>query len=239
MNNVNEGIWVYLSTSPLLWLTVTLIVYCVAFQLYQWSNSNPLLNPVAISIIALISFLALTKTDYQLYFSGAQYIHFLLGPATVALALPLYQQVSKLKKIWFSATVAITTGVVFGAVSSVFIAKWLGADIQTQLSIAPKSVTAPVAMGIAEKIGALPSLTAALVVMTGVTGALICSKLFSILRITDNSVKGIAVGVAAHGIGTARAFQLNAEMGAFSGLAMALSTLISALALPWLVTFLF
>jgi putative effector of murein hydrolase len=121
----------------------------------------------------------------------------------------------------------------------VFIARWLGADIQTQLSLAPKSVTAPVAMGIAEKIGALPSLTAALVVMTGVTGALICTVLFSLLGIKDNSVKGIAVGVAAHGIGTARAFQINAEMGAFSGLAMALSTIISALTLPWLVTFLF
>ncbi|MFT7491989.1 MAG: putative effector of murein hydrolase, partial [Pseudohongiellaceae bacterium] len=126
-----------------------------------------------------------------------------------------------------------------GAVSSVFIAKWLGADIQTQLSLAPKSVTAPVAMGIAEKIGALPSLTAALVVMTGVTGALICTLLFSLLGIKDNSVKGIAVGVAAHGIGTARAFKISAEMGAFSGLAMALSTLISALTLPWLVTLLF
>jgi predicted murein hydrolase (TIGR00659 family) len=239
MNNVNEGIWVYLSTSPLLWLTVTLIVYCAAFQLYEWSNANPLLNPVAISIVLLISFLALTSTDYQLYFSGAQYIHFLLGPATVALAIPLHQQASKLKKIWFSATVAITTGVVLGAVGSVFIARWLGADIQTQLSLAPKSVTAPVAMGIAEKIGALPSLTAALVVMTGVTGALICTVLFSLLGIKDNSVKGIAVGVAAHGIGTARAFQINAEMGAFSGLAMALSTIISALTLPWLVTFLF
>jgi predicted murein hydrolase (TIGR00659 family) len=239
MNGVNEGVWVYLSTSPLLWLTVTLIVYCAASQLYEWSNANPLLNPVAISITLLISFLALTKTDYQLYFSGAQYIHFLLGPATVALAIPLYHQVSKLKKIWFSAMVAISTGVALGAVSSVFIAKWLGADIQTQLSLAPKSVTAPVAMGIAEKIGALPSLTAALVVMTGVTGALICTLLFSLLGIKDNSVKGIAVGVAAHGIGTARAFKISAEMGAFSGLAMALSTLISALALPWLVTFLF
>jgi predicted murein hydrolase (TIGR00659 family) len=239
MNSANESIWVYLSTSPLLWLTVTLIVYCAAFQLYEWSNANPLLNPVAISIISLISFLVLTKTDYQLYFSGAQYIHFLLGPATVALAIPLYQQVSKLKKIWFSAAVAITTGVVLGAVSSVFIAKWLGADMLTQLSLAPKSVTAPVAMGIAEKIGALPSLTAALVVMTGITGALICTVLFSLLGIKDNSVKGIAVGVAAHGIGTARAFQINVEMGAFSGLAMALSTLISALTLPWIVTLLF
>jgi predicted murein hydrolase (TIGR00659 family) len=239
MSSTDENIWVYLSTSPLLWLTVTLIVYCAAFRLYEWSSANPLLNPVAISIISLIYFLALTKTDYQLYFSGAQYIHFLLGPATVALAIPLYQQVSKLKKIWFSATVAITTGVVLGAVSSVFIARWLGADIQTQLSLAPKSVTAPVAMGIAEKIGALPSLTAALVVMTGVTGALICTVLFGLLGIKDNSVKGIAVGVAAHGIGTARAFQINAEMGAFSGLAMAVSTLISALTLPWLVTFLF
>jgi predicted murein hydrolase (TIGR00659 family) len=239
MNSADEGVWVYLATSPLLWLSVTLIVYCVASQLYEWSNANPLLNPVAMSIILLIFFLALTKTDYQLYFSGAQYIHFLLGPATVALAIPLYQQVSKLKKIWFSAMVAISTGVVLGAVSSVFIAKWLGADIQTQLSLAPKSVTAPVAMGIAEKIGALPSLTAALVVMTGVTGALICTLLFSLLGIKDNSVKGIAVGVAAHGIGTARAFKISAEMGAFSGLAMALSTLISALTLPWLVTLLF
>lgn len=239
MNGANENIWVYLSTSPLLWLTLTLIVYCCAVQVYQWSNANPLLNPVAISIALLMTFLALTKTDYQLYFSGAQYIHFLLGPAIVALAIPLYQQVSKLKKIWFSATVAITTGVLVGATSSVFIAKWLGADIITQLSIVPKSVTAPVAMGIAEKIGALPSLTAAFVVMTGITGALICTKLFSLLRIEDNSVKGIAVGVAAHGIGTAQAFQVNAEMGAFSGLAMALSTLISALILPWLVTLLF
>jgi putative effector of murein hydrolase len=194
---------------------------------------------VAISIISLMGILTITKTDYQLYFSGAQYIHFLLGPATVALAIPLYQQLSKLKTIWLSATFAITIGVVVGALSSVFIARWLGADIQTQLSLSPKSVTAPVAMGIAEKINALPSLTAALVVMTGITGALICTKLFSLLGIKDNSVKGIAVGVAAHGIGTARAFQLNAEMGAFSGLAMALSTLISALALPWLVTLLF
>ncbi|MFT6388883.1 MAG: putative murein hydrolase (TIGR00659 family) [Cellvibrionaceae bacterium] len=239
MTNTDSSIWVYLSTSPLLWLTLTLIVYSAAVQLYQWSKENPLLNPVAISIISLMGILTITKTDYQLYFSGAQYIHFLLGPATVALAIPLYQQLSKLKTIWLSATFAITIGVVVGALSSVFIARWLGADIQTQLSLSPKSVTAPVAMGIAEKINALPSLTAALVVMTGITGALICTKLFSLLGIKDNSVKGIAVGVAAHGIGTARAFQLNAEMGAFSGLAMALSTLISALALPWLVTLLF
>lgn len=239
MNIANENIWVYLSTSPLLWLTLTLIVYCATVQLYQWSNANPLLNPVAISIVLLMAFLALTKTDYQLYFSGAQYIHFLLGPATVALAVPLYQQFSKLKKIWFSATVAITTGVIVGAASSVFIAKWLGANIITQLSLAPKSVTAPVAMGIAEKIGALPSLTAALVVMTGITGALISTKLFSLLGIKNNSVKGVALGVAAHGIGTARAFQINPVMGAFSGVAMALSILISALTLPWLVTLLF
>ncbi|MGH1440115.1 MAG: LrgB family protein [Cellvibrionaceae bacterium] len=239
MNNPQDSIWVYLSTSPLLWLTLTLIVYIAAFRLYQWSNANPLLNPVAISIISLMLFLSLTRTEYQLYFSGAQYIHFLLGPATVALAIPLYQQVSKLKKIWIPAITAITVGVIVGAISSVFIARWLGADIQTQLSLAPKSVTAPVAMGIAEKINALPSLTAALVVMTGISGALICTKLFSLLGIHDNSVKGIATGVTAHGIGTARAFQLNEEMGAFSGLGMAFATLISALILPSIVLYLF
>jgi len=110
----------------------------------------------------------------------------------------------------------------------------LGASVQTQLSLAPKSVTAPVAMGISEMIGGLPSLTAGLVVVTGIIGAILGTRLFSLIRIRDDSVKGIAMGVTAHGIGTARAFQISPEMGAFSGLAMALSTFVTAFILPWL-----
>lgn len=229
-------IWVYLSASPLLGLTMTLVAYSLAYRLYLRSGSNPLLNPVVTSVTALILFLLATDTSYDDYFDGAQFVHFLLGPATVALAIPLYQQFNKLKQVWLPVTVALVTGVVVGAFSSVAIARLLGASLETQLSLAPKSVTAPVGMAISEQIGGLPSLTAALVVVTGIIGAVIGSKLFDLMGIRDDSVKGIAMGMTSHGIGTARAFQVSAQMGAFSGLAMALSAFLYSVFLPWLLS---
>jgi predicted murein hydrolase (TIGR00659 family) len=229
-------IWVYLSASPLLGLTMTLVAYSLAHRLYIRSDSNPLLNPVVTSVTALILFLLATDTSYDDYFDGAQFVHFLLGPATVALAIPLYQQFNKLKQVWLPVTVALVTGVVVGAFSSVAIARLLGASLETQLSLAPKSVTAPVGMAISEQIGGLPSLTAALVVVTGIIGAVIGSKLFDLIGIRDDSVKGIAMGMTSHGIGTARAFQVSAQMGAFSGLAMALSAFLYSVFLPWLLS---
>lgn len=231
-----EQIWVYLSASPLFGLTMTLIAYGIAYRVYVWGNANPLLNPVVTAVVLLITLLVLTDTPYQDYFAGGQFVHFLLGPATVALAIPLYKQLGKLKAVWLSVLVALVIGVAVGGISAVGIAWSLGADTQTLLSLAPKSVTAPVAMGIAERIGGIPSLTAVLVVMTGVIGAVLGTKLFDLLRIRDDSVRGIAMGVAAHGIGTARAFQVSAEMGAFAGLAMALSALLASVILPWLLT---
>jgi predicted murein hydrolase (TIGR00659 family) len=189
---------------------------------------------VLTSIIALIILLALTSTPYEIYFEGGQFVHFLLGPATVALAIPLYQQCSKLRTLFLPVTITVISGTVIGAFSSIGIASLLGASVQTQLSLAPKSVTAPVAMGISEQVGGLPSLTAVLVVVTGIIGAVIGSQLFELMRIKDDSVKGIAIGITAHGIGTARAFQVSPEMGAFSGLAMALSAFAAAVILPWL-----
>lgn len=114
------------------------------------------------------------------------------------------------------------------------IARLLGDSDQVLLSLAPKSVTAAVAMGIADKIGGLPSLTAVMVIATGILGAVIGNKLFDLIGIRDDSEKGIAMGVTSHGIGAARAFQLGSEMGAFSGLAMALAAFFSALMLPLL-----
>lgn len=227
-------IWVYLSTTPLTGLTVTLIAYSLGYRLYQYANSNPLLNPVVTAIVALIIFLKLTGVSYATYFEGAQFVHFLLGPATVALAIPLYQQCAKIRKRLLPLAITLMTGAIVGAGSSMGIAWLLGASIETQLSLAPKSVTTPVAMGISEQIGGLPSLTAVLVVATGIIGAVMGTTLFKLLRIEDDAVKGVALGIAAHGMGTARAFQLNKEMGAFSGLAMALSALTTALMLPWL-----
>jgi len=227
-------IWVYLSASPLLGLTITLVAYSLAYRLYLFADSHPLLHPVVTAVTVLIVFLWLTDTSYQAYFEGGQFVHFLLGPATVALAIPLYKQCSNLKRLWLPLALALIAGVVVGALSSILLARMLGGSLQTQLSLAPKSVTAPVAMGISEQIGGLPSLTAVLVVLTGIIGAVFGTKLFELMHIRDDAIKGIAMGVAAHGIGTARAFQISPEMGAFSGLAMALSAFATAVVLPWL-----
>lgn len=228
-------IWVYLSTTPLLGLTLTLLVYLVAFRLYEWTGFNPLANPVALSIAMLAVVLTLTGTPYTTYFEGAQFVHFLLGPATVALAVPLVEQWHRLRRWWWPLLAGLVSGTLAGTVSALWLARWLGASDATLASLAPKSVTTPVAMGIAEQLGGLPSLTAVLVVCTGVVGAATGRFLFDALRIQDPMVRGFALGTAAHGIGTARAFQVNETMGAFAGLAMGLTALFSALALPWLV----
>ena len=227
-------IWVYLSASPLLALTVTLVVYQLAYAVYRRAGFHPLANPVAISIAALVAVLTLTHTSYATYFEGAQFVHFLLGPATVALAIPLYAQLEKLKRAFVPIIAALVAGSLTAIVSAVGIAWLLGASRATLVSIAPKSVTTPIAMGIAEKLGGLPSLTAVLVVSTGVIGAASAKYVLDALRITDHAVRGFAVGTAAHGIGTARAFQVSEEAGAFSGLAMGLNGLLTAVMFPLL-----
>lgn len=229
-----KDVWVYLAASPLLWLTLTLAAYLFAFALYRRSRFNPLVNPVAISIALLVAVLWATRSDYATYFEGAQFVHFLLGPATVALAVPLAEQTGKLKRAWFALTAALAVGVVVAIVSAVLIAWLLGASPVTLASIAPKSVTTPVAMGISEKIGGLPSLTAVSVVLTGIIGAALGRFVFDALRVHSWAARGFAIGLAAHGQGVARAFIVNQEAGAFAGLAMGLTALVTALVAPWL-----
>jgi predicted murein hydrolase (TIGR00659 family) len=227
-----SAIWVYLAASPLLWLTATLVCYLIAVWIYRRGGESPLLNPVAISVALLIGLLVLTGTPYRTYFDGAQFVHFLLGPATVSLAIPLYRQRARLRELALPIAVALVVGALAASLSAVGLGMLLGADTQTLISLAPKSVTAPVAMGISEKLGGIPSLTAVLVVSTGIVGAVLGTGLFRLLGIRDDAVKGFAMGLASHGIGTARAFQVSPTMGAFSGLAMALSALVTALMLP-------
>jgi len=228
-------IWVYLSATPLLGLTVTLLVYQAAYWIYRRANFNPLLNPVALAVATLVLLLTLTGTPYQTYFDGAQFVHFLLGPATVALAIPLYAQLDKLKSLLLPLLAALLAGALTAIVSAVGIAWLLGASRTTLISLAPKSVTTPIAMGITEKMGGLPSLTAVLVVATGIIGAVTAKYVLDFLRVRDHGVRGFAVGVAAHGIGTARAFQVSEEAGAFAGLAMGLNGLATALLFPLLI----
>jgi predicted murein hydrolase (TIGR00659 family) len=228
-------IWVYLSATPLLGLTLTLLVYQAAYWIYRRAGFHPLLNPVALSVAFMVALLTATGTPYQTYFDGAQFVHFLLGPATVALAVPLYAQLARLKAMFVPLAVALLAGSLTAIVSAVGIAWALGASRETMLSLAPKSVTTPIAMGIAEKLGGLPSLTAVLVVSTGVIGAVSAKYVLDALRVTDHAVRGFSVGVAAHGIGTARAFQVSEEAGAFAGLAMGLNGLVTAALFPLLV----
>ncbi len=225
-------IWVYLATSPLLWLTATLICYLTALKIYRLGDAHPMLNPVVIAVGLLIGLLVLTGTSYETYFKGAQFIHFLLGPATVSLAIPLYRQRERLKVLAPLILVALPVGVLTAALSAVWLGSLFGADPATLISLAPKSVTTPVAMGISEKLGGIPSLTAVLVIGTGVVGAIFGTGLLRLLGCRDDAVQGFAMGLAGHGIGTARSFQVNATMGAFAGLAMALSALTTALMLP-------
>ncbi len=231
MNRIGD-IWVYLAASPLLWLSMTLAVYLAGQWLFRRSGGRALFNPVALAITLLALLLLLTGTPYTTYFGGAQFIHFLLGPATVALAIPLYLHWERVRRLFLPILAGLLAGSLTAILSAMGVAWLLGGSPRTLLSLAPKSVTTPVAMGIAEKIGGLPSLTAVLVILTGVIGAVAAPALLKGLRIQDDAVKGFAIGVAAHGIGTARAFQISSLAGAFAGLAIGLNALLTALLAP-------
>ncbi|WP_289035819.1 LrgB family protein [uncultured Roseibium sp.] len=227
-------IWVYLSASPLLALTLTLVAYQLGNWVYQKAGKNPLLNPVLIAVVALVATLLVTGTDYATYFEGAQFVHFLLGPATVALALPLYRQIERVRKSALAISVSLLAGSLTATATAVSIAWAFGSSQEILISLAPKSVTAPVAMGIAEQLGGLPSLTAVLVILTGIIGAALGPLLLNVMGVKDMAARGLAIGTASHGIGTARAFQVSEVAGAFAGLAMGLNALATAILLPLL-----
>ena len=228
-------IWVYLSSSPLLWLTATLAAYLGGNALHRATGEAALLNPVLVAVAVLVAVLLASGTPYQRYFDGAQFVHFLLGPATVALAVPLYRQGPRLRQLWLPVLGGLVAGSV-AAVGSALALGWaLGLSRQSLMSLLPKSITTPVAMGVAEQVGGLPSLTAVLVIATGITGAVLAVPLLHLARVRDHAVQGLAIGVAAHGIGTARAFQIDSQAGAFSGLGMGLNALLTALLVPALV----
>ena len=234
-----RDIWAYLSASPLLHLTLTLAAFVAASIIYRKSRLNPLLNPVLLSVIAIVAILYGTDTSYDTYFNGAQFVHFLLGPATVALAIPLYRQLDRVRKSALAIVVSLVSGSITAATSAILIAWLLGAQPISIVSLAPKSVTAPVAMGISEQLGGLPSLTAVLVILTGITGAMLGPVALKLLKVRNWSAIGMALGTASHGIGTARALQVNELAGAFSGLAMGLNAIATAILLPllWIVLY--
>ena len=217
---------------PLFALTATICVYFVACRIHILARRSPLTNPVAISIALVIALLKLTGTPYGTYFEGAKLIHFLLGPAIIALAVPLHRQMPKLRTALAPLLVGLVAGSITACVSAVAIVMALGCPSVAVASIAPKSVTAAIAMLVSARIGGIPALTASIVIATGISGAILASFVLGALGLKRDDVRGFAIGVAAHGIGTARAFQISEEAGAFAGLGMAMNGILTAFVLP-------
>jgi predicted murein hydrolase (TIGR00659 family) len=228
-------LWVYLSATPLLWLTATLVAYVVADQFSLRLERHPAANPVLIAVVILVLMLRLSETPFPVYFEGARFVHFLLGPATVALAVPLVVNARRVRPLLVPIVVALAAGSATAILSAAGIAWALGASRETVASLAPKSATTPIAMGIAEAIGGIPTLTAVLVILTGIIGAMTVTPLMNALGLRDYAARGFAAGVASGGIATARAFQVNELAGTFAGLGLALNGLVTALFAPALI----
>jgi predicted murein hydrolase (TIGR00659 family) len=225
-------IWVYLSGSPLIALFITLVAYQIGLWGYQKAKQNPLVNPVAIAVIIVASFIELIDMPYETYFQGAQFIHFLLGSATVALAIPIYRSIDSLKNRVIPLLVALLLGGAISIATGVGISTLLGADKNIIGAFYSKSVTAPIAMGIAERIGTSPTLTAIFAVCTGILGAILAPYVLNLLRIKPWWQRGFPTGVASHGIGASRAFSINVEAGAYASLAMGLHGIAGSIAIP-------
>jgi predicted murein hydrolase (TIGR00659 family) len=226
------ALWVYLSATPLLWLTLTVVIWVLADWLAQLSGRNPLVNPVMLAIVAIAIILVATGTPYRTYFNGAQFVYFLLGPATVAISLPMYKNWPTVRRKVLPMLAALVAGSTTAIVSAVAVAAAWDAPRTVLISIAPKSVTAAVAMSISDHLGGIPALTAVLVVITGVLGAVIVTPLMNAMGLRDYAARGVAAGVAAHGIGSARAFAVDPVAGTFAGIAMGLNAVLSSLLVP-------
>ena len=217
-------LWVYLQTTPLFWLTATLAAFLVADALAKAAGRRPIVNHVLIAIALLGGLLKLTGTDYQTYFNGAQFVHFLLGPATVALGVPIYANFALVRRNVWPLAAALLIGATVAIASAVLVAKAFGAPRAVLIALAPKSITAGVAMAVTEALGGAPPLTAVLVIATGILGAVIVTPLMDALGVTDYA---------------ARAFAVDPVAGVFAGLAMGLNAIVTPAVipalLPWLI----
>ena len=226
-------IWVYLSASPLFWLTAVLVAYLAADRIAELFHRHPLANTVAMAAGGLSLLLLATHTPYQTFFDGAQFVHFLLGPATVALAIPLYRNLGRVGATLVPMCSALFVGSITAIASSVIVGGLIGLPPSILASLGPKSVTTPIAMSLAKANGGIPALAAVFVVLTGVFGGVVVTPIMNAMRIRDYAARGFAAGLAAHGIGTARAFQVDALAGAFAGIALGLNGAMTAIVTPF------
>jgi len=231
--NIHE-IWVYLSGSPLLALVLTLAAYQAGVIVYEHFDRNPIANPVAIAVTLVAVAITLIDMPYARYFEGAQFVHFLLGTATVALAVPIHRGLQEMSGRIVPLLAALLAGGATSIVSAIGIARLLGANEIIVGGFYAKSVTAPIAMGVAERIHVSPTLTAVFAVSTGILGAVLARFVLDAVGSKAWWQRGFAIGVAAHGIGTSRAFSVHPEAGTYASLAMGLHGILGAVLLPLL-----
>lgn len=221
-------------TTPLFALLLTLSSYRLAWWLYERSGRHALAHPFLVAMIPVIVVLLVLDISYRDYLSGTAVLQFFLGPATVALAWPLYRQLSTLRHIWRQVLIYIVIGAPLAAGLAIALAALCGAPLEVVGSLAPKSITTPIALEVSRITGGYPALAAGAVAITGIVGVLAAPLVFRLLRVTDDRIRGLALGLVAHAIGTARAFEYSERAGAYSSLALGLTGLLTALALPWL-----
>lgn len=224
--------------SPLFALTLTVACFVAANWLYRRLGSFPLLHPTVTGAALVAALLWQFDLPYPTYLQGNQLLMFWLGPATVALAIPLYQELHLIRQMALPILATFISGAVFASASAVAIAWWLGGSETTLLSIAPKSVTTPIAISLAQEIGGLATLAAGTVALTAVVGISAAPLVFRLLKIDDPKIWGFCLGISAHGMGTARAFEMNPTAGAFSSLAMCLTGALTAIVIPLVVSWL-
>ena len=225
----------FLRDSPLTWIFATVLAYRAGLWLRARTHGHPLAQPVLVAAGLLIGLLLVLDVDYDTYMEGGALIHLVLGPATVALAVPLHRQAHHLRAMALPLTIALPAGALVSIGSAVLTVRALGGPEALELTIAPKAATTPVAIAIAEDVGGVPALVAAFTMLAGILGAVLGPWLLDTLRIEDRRVRGLAMGAASHGVGTSRSLHDHVTEGAFAGLAMGLTALLTSLLVPLVV----
>ena len=233
-----DALIAYVMNTSLSWIIITLSAYKIGIIIYEKTGKHALLQPIVIAYVIMLPILIVAQIPYKQYFDSVFILHFFLGPATVALALPLYKNLKLIQSYFLPIIITLVFGGIFTILSAVGILWLFDASKITMLSMTTKSVTAPITLITAQDIGAIPSLAMGFVVITGLLGALFGTFIFKLLKIKHDAAKGFALGLISHAVGTARAFEISENAAAFSALAMGLIGVFIAVLLPIVIGFL-
>ena len=224
---------------PLFGVLITVAAFYAGQRLYLKSNRHPVLQPVVIGMTVVVGTVIVLGVSYETYYNSSYMLHAMLGPATVALAIPLFQNAKRIRSLLLPILLTVLVGGTLTVSLAVGILWALGADSVTLLSMPTKSITTPIAMIVTEQVGGIPALSAMFVLLTGAIGAIIGIPLMNRMGIKDEGVKGFTMGLTAHALGTARALEEGKECGAFSALAMSVTGVLTAVLLPLVIELFF